>query len=264
MSLQGLAEALWAAEKSASPIPPLSAGGPLTLDDAYAIQQLNVERALAGGRRLVGHKVGLTSKAMQDLLGVSEPDFGVLLDDMVIADGGDVDLRHLLQPKAEAEIAFVLSAPLRGPGVTVDDVLAATEAVLPSIEVVDSRIRDWEITLVDTVADNGSSARVVLGADRRPPAGLDLAAVECAVELNGEVVERGVGAAALGHPAACVAWLADTLGRRGGGLAAGEVVLPGALHRAFEVRPGDVVTARFSDLGAVSVGFRGSVDGGEG
>ncbi len=249
-----LAGRLADAERRRVPIPPLTGTVPgLSVPDAYAVQQVNIARRVAEGARIIGHKVGLTSAAMQRMLGVDQPDFGHLLDTMVVS--GTVAAADYLQPRAEVEIAFVLRAPLRGPGVTVDDVLAATDHVRAAIEIIDSRIADWRITLADTVADNASSAGVVLGERRVPLDGLDLAALEGRTLVDGEVAERGRGTAVLGHPAAAVAWLADTLGRRGAGLEPGHVVLPGAFARAVPVAPGTRITADVDALGGTEVIF---------
>jgi 2-keto-4-pentenoate hydratase len=254
--LAALADDLWAAERTGRPIEPLTASRPeLTVADAYAIQELNTERKLGDGRMLRGRKIGLTSRAMQTLLGVDEPDFGALLDDMFIEDGDAIPAGKLIQPKAEAEIAFVLGRDLAGPGVTPTDALRAIEAAVASIEVVDSRIAEWRISLADTVADNASSGRVVLGTRLVPVGRLDLQLLGMAIWHNGELADTGAGAAALGNPARCVAWLANTLGSLGAGLRAGDVVMSGALHRAFDMAPGDTVRAEFDRLGSVSVRF---------
>lgn len=253
------ADALRDAGATRVPIDPLTTTAP-TLDvaDAYAIQLANIERAVAQGRTIAGHKVGLTSKAMQEMLGVDEPDFGVLLDDMVLADGAEVATDRLVQPRVEAEIAVRLARDLEGPGVTTEDALDALAVAIPALEIIDSRIADWKIRLVDTVADNGSSALVVLGGTETPIENLDLPGVEVAVEHNANVVERGTGAAVLGHPAACVAWLANKLSEFGQAVRAGQIIMPGALHRAFDVEAPDVVRARFTGLGDVTVHFVGS------
>jgi 2-oxopent-4-enoate hydratase len=251
-SAVGAADALRAAELSVTPIEPLSERYPgLTLEDAYGIQQAGSAARRAAGGELVGRKAGLTSQAMQTLLGVDEPDFGDLFADMAVEDGDAIRLSELVSPKVEAEIAFVLGHDLAGPGVTTAAALRAIEAAVPAIEVVDSRIADWRIKLVDTVADNASSARYVLGSRLTPLAGLDLRTLGLVFERNGRVAEMGVGAAVLGHPVRCVAWLANTLARFGGRLAAGDVVLSGALHRAFDVAAGDVLHAEFATLGSV-------------
>jgi 2-keto-4-pentenoate hydratase len=254
--LAALADDLWAAETTGRPIAPLTAVRPgMTVAEAYAIQELNTERKLGDGRVLRGRKIGLTSRAMQELLGVSEPDFGALLDDMFVEDGDAIPPDTLIQPKAEAEVAFVLGEDLAGPGVTTTQALRAIEAAVASIEVVDSRIAGWQISLADTIADNASSGCVVLGGRLVPVEELDLRLVGMGIWRNGELADTGAGAAALGHPARCVAWLANALGALGSGLRAGDVVMSGALHRAFDVTPGDTVRAEFDRLGSVSVRF---------
>jgi 2-oxopent-4-enoate hydratase len=250
------ARALAAAERDRAAIEPLTATwSDLDTTDAYEIQLINTRRRIAAGETVRGHKVGLTSAAMQQMLGVDQPDYGVLFAAMFTEDGGKVSAADLLAPKAEIEIAFVLREELRGPGVTVGDVLAATGHLRAAIEIVDSRIADWRITLADTVADNASSAGVVLGERRVPVRDVDLERVEGRLRKNGELVERGPGSAVLGHPAAAVAWLANTLGERGVSLEPGHVVLPGACTRAVEVSAGEVVAADFDVLGPVSVTF---------
>ena len=257
-SVGQLADRLWQAEFERMPIEPITDSHPgLTVEDAYAIQTVNIERRVAAGRVIRGRKVGLTSRAMQQLLGVDEPDFGVLLDDMFVEDGADVDLQTLLQPRVEAEIAFVLAKDLVGPGVTTTDVLTATAGVLPAIEIVDSRIAEWRIQLVDTVADNASSGRLVIGGRLTPVTAVDLRLVGMLFYRNGRPIDSGAGAAALGNPAFCVAWLANKLGELGSGLRAGDIVLPGALHRMVPVRPRDVFRAEFAHLGDVTVRFSG-------
>jgi 2-keto-4-pentenoate hydratase len=251
-----LADALASAERDRTPMPPLTDAHPdLTVDDAYAIQSLNIERRMAEGRLVLGRKVGLTSAAMQRLLGVDEPDFGVLLDDMFVEDGDEIPMEQLLQPRAEAEVAFVMAEDLTGPGVTTSHALAAIEGALPALEIVDSRVTDWNIKLVDTIADNASSGRVVIGGRLTPVTELDLRLVGVVVSRNGRVIETGAGAAALGNPARCVAWLANKLATFGAGLRAGDVVMPGAVHRMVPVEPGDVFRAEFDHLGAVTVRF---------
>ena len=206
---------------------------------------------------VVGRKVGLTSRRTQQLFGVHEPTWGVLLADMLVDDGAELPMDRLIAPRVEAEIAFVMGADLTGPGVDVDDALAAIAGARPAIEVVDSRITDWRVRLADTVADNASSARVVLGGELTPLDGLDLRLLGVLFSRNGTPIDSGAGAAALGHPARCVAWLANTLAGFGTGLRRGDLVLPGALHRMFPVRPGDVYQAWFAHLGKVTVRFGG-------
>jgi 2-keto-4-pentenoate hydratase len=221
------------------------------LDGAYAVQTINTEFWKAQGRRVVGRKVGLTSKAVQTQLGVGQPDFGVLFDDMAILDGGVLRVDRVLQPKAEAEVAFVLNGDLVDPDLTADDVIAAIGAVLPAIEIVDSRIADWKITFADTVADNGSSAFFVLGPKPKPLAGLDLRTCGMVLEVNDEVMSLGAGAACLGHPLKALAWLARTVALRGDPLRAGEVILSGALGPMVTLKPGDTIAASIGGLGTV-------------
>ncbi|MGH7923289.1 MAG: 2-keto-4-pentenoate hydratase [Candidatus Binatus sp.] len=250
-----IADRLMNAAQTSKAIDPPAAANKLSIADAYRIQMINVERRIAAGRRVVGRKVGLTSIAMQKMFGVSEPDFGHLFDDMILADDSECAVGALMLPRVEPEIAFVLSRELRGPGIQRDDVIGATEYVTPALEIIDTRIRDWKITLADTIADNASSARVVLGKERISPTAHDLASVAMTLEKNGATVEQGVGAAVMGHPAEPVAWLANKLAEFGQSLAAGSIVMPGALCRAVEVCAGDSVTARFGPLGVVGVRF---------
>ena len=253
-----LAERLWRAEADRVAVAPLTADVPdLTVDDAYAIQTMNVERRVRAGAVVRGRKVGLTSRPVQDLLGVHEPNFGVLLHDMFVDEDDEVRVEDLLAPRVESEIAFLMGTDLAGPGVTTADALAAVGGVLAAVEVVDSRIADWRIRIADTVADNASSARVVLGARMLPVTAVDLRLLGVLFSRNGVPIESGAGAAVLGNPARCVAWLANTLSALGGGLRRGDVVLSGALHRMVPVRPGDVFHARFAHLGSVTVQFSG-------
>lgn len=203
---------LWAAHRNQAPIPPLTETFPgFDVADAYAVQQINLRRRIAAGARLVGHKIGLTSQPMQELLGVAEPDFGYILDDMVLSNDATVPVDRFCAPRVEPEIAFLLHRPLRGPGVTVADVHAATEAVAVALEIVDSRIADWKLTLPDTVADNASSGAVVLGEWVPFAADLDLPGLHAALHLDGAEIAAGWGSAVLGDPAAAVAWLANAL-----------------------------------------------------
>jgi 2-keto-4-pentenoate hydratase len=251
-----LADALWEAERTRTPIEPLTDGrSDLDIDDAYAIQTHNIDRRIADGARVIGRKIGLTSRGMQDLLGVNEPDFGVLLDDMIVEDGDVVDLGTMLQPRIEAELAFVMETDLAGPGVSAARALSAIAGVLPAVEIVDSRIADWRIKLVDTVADNASSGRLVVGGRMRRVDEVDLRLIGMVISRDGEVIDTGAGAAALGNPARCVAWLANKLGALGAQLNAGDVVLPGAVHRMVTVQPGDVFRAEYAHLGAVTARF---------
>lgn len=253
------AEAAWllrTAEHHVTPIDPLSVLLPgLDADDAYAVQRANIARRVAGGATVVGHKVGLTSAAMRRLLGVREPDHGSLLDDMVHRDGAPLLAGRYCAPRVEPEICFRLGRSLRGPHVTAADVLDATDVVAPALEIVDSRIRDWRITLADTVADNASSAGLVLGPWTPLALAPDLGAMTAGLFVDGVRVASGSGRDVLGHPAAAVAWLAGTLAAFGTALEAGQVVLAGAMTTAPFVRAGQKAEARLSGLGAVSVHF---------
>ncbi|TDF64939.1 2-oxopent-4-enoate hydratase [Cupriavidus sp. L7L] len=239
-----------------SPIEPLTERWPdMTIDDAYNIQLAMVQHRLDSGERVVGKKVGVTSKVVMDMLGVRQPDFGHLLSGMVFPDGAAISAASLVAPKAEGEIAFVLKEELAGPGVTLADVLRATSHVIPCFEIVDSRIRDWKIRIQDTVADNASSGVFVLGDSGVDPRGLDLATVGMTLEKNGEIVATGAGAAALGHPANAVAWLANTLGKLGMTLKAGEVILSGSLAAMVPVAAGDQLRISLGGIGSAGVRF---------
>lgn len=250
------ARALRQAESSRQAIAPIAPRWPeLDVSDAYAIQQLNVEQRVAAGASIRGHKVGLSSRAMQEMMGVHEPDYGHLLDDMFVFEGHRVAIEELLQPRVEIEVAFVLGAPLPGRGCNVADVLRATEFVLPAIEIIDSRIADWAIGIVDTIADNASSAKVVLGGNPVRLEDIDVRRIGASLQRNGEIVETGTAAAVLGNPATAVAWLARTVAGFGVSLEAGHVILPGSCTRAATVAAGDSVRADFDELGPVDVTF---------
>jgi 2-keto-4-pentenoate hydratase len=252
-----LSEHLAQAEIKRQGVEPVTSIDPeMTTEEAYQVQLATIEKKKAAGRRVVGKKIGLTSEAMQKLLGVDQPDYGHLLDDMEIANGESISPQLVLQPKVEAEIAFILKHDLIGPHVTIPEVLLATEYVVPALEIVDSRISDWKIKLQDTIADNASSGLYVLGSTKKwKPIDIDLAQVGVVLYKNGEIMNTGVGAAALGHPASCVAWLANKLFEYGITLKAGEVILSGALSAAVNAEPGDHFQARFAHLGEVSVRF---------
>ncbi len=255
-----IAHILADARRGRSTVAPLSETHPgADVADAYAIQLVNVARELASGRRVTGKKIGLTSLAMQRLINVDEPDYGHLFDDMEVPEGGTASMRELIAPKVEGEIAYILKEDLVGPSVTVEQVLDATDYVVASIEIVDSRIEDWRIRLVDTVADNGSSALYVLGRKRVDPRATDLKAVSMQLVRNGQVVNEGVGADVLGDPSHSVAWLANALSAYGITLKKGEVVLSGAITAALPAKEGDVFTASFTELGDVTVGFDGGM-----
>ena len=253
---QTLGDELYAALRDRQAVEPLSARHPeVSIADAYAIQQRMLARRLAAGERVVGKKIGVTSQAVMDMLGVFQPDFGWLTDGMVYNEGQAIPADTLIQPKAEGEIAFVLKKTLRGPGVTAADVLAATEGVMACFEIVDSRIRDWKIKIQDTVADNASCGVFVLGDRLVDPRDVDLGTCGMVLEKNGEIVATGAGAAALGHPANAVAWLANTLGRLGIALEAGEVVLSGSLGIMVPVQAGDNLRVTIGGIGGCSVRF---------
>jgi 2-keto-4-pentenoate hydratase len=236
-------------------ISPISDGeSALDIDDAYAIQLENVKRSIAAGAKISGKKIGLTSKPMQDMFSVNEPDYGHLYDTMDLT-GKPVPAGSLLQPKVEGEIAFLLKDDVKGPDATVADVLAATDYVVAALEIVDSRIKDWKIKLFDTVSDNASSGCYVLGAKKIKPADIDLIGERMTFYKNGEEIGSGAGSAVLGDPAYCVAWLANKLWAYGVILGKGEVVLSGALSAAVEAHAGDTFKAEFSALGSVEAVF---------
>ena len=251
-----VAAELLAAYDSKQPVEPLTATDEgMTLEDAYAIQLLQVERRLEQGRVVRGHKVGLTSAAMQRLLGVSEPDYGHLFDDFFHLEHMPIPASGFLQPRVEPEVAFVLKKPLKGPGVTVHEALRAVDFVLPALEIVDSRIRDWKIGLFDTIADNASSGAVVLGSTPTDVGAVDLRLAGATFHRNGQVVGTGAGGAVLGSPLSSLVWLANTVGARGVTLEEGDVVLPGAVCAMVPVAAGDTFTATFAGLGSVSARF---------
>jgi 2-oxopent-4-enoate/cis-2-oxohex-4-enoate hydratase len=251
-----LGDELYDALKGCHVVDPLTSRHPeITVDDAYAIQQRLNQRRIDAGERIIGKKIGVTSKAVMDMLGVYQPDFGLLTDGMVYNEGEAIPAATLIQPKAEGEIAFVLKHDLIGPGISAADVLAATEGVMACFEIVDSRIRDWKIKIADTVADNASCGVFVLGDKLVDPRGLDLTTCGMVLEKNGEIVATGAGAAALGAPANAVAWLANTLGRLGIPLKAGEVVLSGSLAIMVPVKAGDSLRVSIGGIGGCSVRF---------
>ena len=254
--LQQAAERLRAAYSGGAVAPLRDILDPLDADGAYAIQALNTRFWESQGRRIVGRKIGLTAKAVQQQLGVDRPDFGVLFDDMRVPDGGTLNPGSLLQPKAEAEIALIIGRDLNLAEPSMDDIFDAAESVVAAIEIVDSRIADWKISFADTVADNGSSAFFVLARDGKPLAGLDLEGAAMEMRFNGETVSTGVGAAALGNPLNAAAWLAQTLAARGEPLKAGDILLAGALGPMAALTPGDYVHAKVAGIGACSFTYK--------
>jgi len=257
--LKAIADRLWQAEQTNQPIAPLRdeivALGGDAVEAAYAVQQLNTERRVKLGHRLVGRKIGLTSMAVQKQLGVDSPDFGALFAEMAVGDGEEIAWSRLQQPKAEAEIALVLERDLPHGRHTVADIIRATAYAVAAIEVVGSRIGDWDIRLIDTVADNASSSLFVLGTRAVPLRKLDLTGCGMRMDCRGDPVSVGVGAACLGNPLHAAVWLADTMTRVGSPLKAGDVLMTGALGPMAVVKPGDVYTAQIEGLGSVSAVF---------
>jgi len=260
-SVQAIAEQLWQASATGQPVAPVrqqieqAANGGDVLAIAYRVQLLTTQRRLAAGGRLVGRKIGLTSKAVQNQLGVDSPDFGALFADMAVGDGEEIAWSRVTQPKAEAEIALVLERDLTHEKHTAADLISATAYALPAIEVVGSRIANWDIRLADTVADNASSSLFVLGTRPVPLTRLDLADCGMVMACGGEQVSVGAGAACLGNPLNAAVWLADVLVRMGAPLRAGDVLLTGALGPMVPVQAGNVFTAQIEGLGSVSAVF---------
>ncbi len=262
--LPTLAAELDGAEASGIQLPPFSERFPgMTIADAYAVQRAWVARKLEGGRRILGHKIGLTSRAMQMASQIDEPDYGALLDDMFLEPNGDLPLSRFVAPKVEVELAFLLKSDLRGPGVTLFDVLRATEYVTPAAEIIDARIERVSTAtgkprrVTDTISDNAANAGVILGGRAMRPDDLDLRWAAALCIRNGVIEETGVAAGVLGHPAAGIAWLANRLAPHGEGLSAGEVVLAGSFTRPVEIASGDVFTFDYGPLGTFSCRFAG-------
>jgi 2-keto-4-pentenoate hydratase len=251
-----LAADLAEAERTRVPMSPLIVAYPgIDVVDAYEIQLINIRQRIAEGAVVVGHKVGLSSEAMQKMMGVDEPDYGHLLADMEVFEHVPVPAAKYLFPRVEVEVGFILAEDLPGAGCTEDDVLAATAAYAPSIELIDTRIKDWKIALCDTIADNASSAGYVLGPARVSPKDIDITAIDAVLTRNGEVVAEGRSDAVLGNPVTAVAWLARKVDSFGVRLRAGDIVLPGSCTRAIDARPGDEFVADFVGLGAVRLSF---------
>lgn len=255
-TIEQLGDKLYQALRSNTVIDPISGQYPdMTIEDAYQVQKRMIDRRLQDGERIVGKKIGVTSRVVMNMLGVYQPDFGYMLDRMVVNEGEAIRMDTLIQPKAEGEIAFLLKKDLMGPGLSNADILAATECVMPCFEIVDSRIRDWKIKIQDTVADNASCGVFVLGDSAVDPRKIDLSTCGMVLEKNGEIVATGSGAAALGSPVNSITWLANTLGRLGVGLKAGEIVLSGALAAMFPCAAGDNFRVSIGGLGSCSVRF---------
>ena len=257
--IQTFADELYHALRHQDMLAPLTSRVPdITIEDAYAISSALLQKRIElDGEKVICKKIGVTSKAVQNMLGVHQPDFGYLTDAMVVDESEPLSLTNkMIQPRAEGEIAFVLKHDLMGPGVTASDVLRATDFVVPCFEIVDSRIQDWKIKIQDTVADNASCGYFLLGSQTADPRKLDLSTVGMVVELNGQVVSTGAGAAALGSsPISCVVWLANTLGRFGVPLKAGEVILSGSLVPLQPIKPGDYMSVSIGGIGRTNVRF---------
>ena len=255
-TIEALGDSLYDALVARTPIAPLSAAHPdMTIEDAYHVQQRMIARRLEKGDRVIGKKIGVTSKIVMDMLKVNQPDFGQLLSNMVFNEGEPIVASSMIAPKAEAEVAFILKNDLMGPGVTAADVLRATDCVVPCFEIVDSRIKDWKIKIQDTVADNASCGVLVLGGVRKSPRKLDLALAGMVLAKNGDIISTSTGAAVQGSPVNAIAWLANTLGRLGIGLKAGEIILSGSQSPLVPVVAGDSLTCNVGGLGGTSVRF---------
>jgi len=257
-----LAQSLDDAQRRREPVGIFSVAHPdITIEDAYAIQREWMRIKRDNGRTVVGHKIGLTSKAMQDAVGIDEPDYGVLLDDMIEHDGASIDTARFRQPRLEVELAFVLDKPLAGPGCTLFDVLDATRYVVPALEILDARMHRTDPAtqvgrkVMDTISDNAANAALVLGARPLRVHDFDLRWIAALLYCNGRISETGVAAGVLGHPALGVAWLANRLGRYGESLAAGEIVLAGSFTRPIEIAAGDVIHADYGPCGPISCRF---------
>ena len=255
-AIQELGDELFEALSAGKTVSPLTSRGfDITIEDAYHIQQRMLARRIEKGEKVVGKKIGVTSKAVMNMLGVGQPDFGYLLDGMVYNEGESIPMSSLIQPKAEGEIAFLLNKDLMGPGLTAADILAATEGVMACFEIVDSRIQDWKIKIQDTVADNASCGVFVLGDKLVDPKKVDRSLCGMVLEKNGEIVVTGAGAATMASPVNAMVWLANTLGRLGIGLNAGDIVLSGALGAMVPVKAGDSLRVTIGGIGGCSVRF---------
>jgi 2-keto-4-pentenoate hydratase len=254
--IEQLAKELYVAEKSCTPIAALTECYPdITNEDAYQVQLAGMAMRIADGHLIVGKKIGLTSKAMQNALGVFEPDYGYITDRMMVLEGEPLTTKTLILPKVEPELAFILKEDLKGPGITVSDVLRATAGVMPAIEVIDSRVKDWKIKIQDTIADGASIGQIILSGRLVPVDSIDLRYMGLVLEKNGEVIATAAGAAVLGHPANAVVWLANKLAQYDQYLKAGDIIMSGSFTSACPIVPGDSVRASFDHLGSVSARF---------
>lgn len=258
-NIQVAADRLFGAATSAAACQPVrDLFADLSLQTAYAIQDINTRRALDAGRRQVGYKIGLTAKAVQRQLGVDKPDFGVLFADMAVPDGEPIDMQRLIAPRAEVEIAFVLSRDLDNADVTVAELMSGIAYAVPAIEIVDSRVADWKISILDTIADNASSGLFVLGGEPRKLQDIDLRLCGMAMTCGGELVSVGAGAACLGSPLNAALWLAQKMAEIGRPMKAGDIILSGALGPMVAAKPGDVMIGRVEGLGSVRAVFDGN------
>ncbi len=247
---------LFDAWREARQIMPLTDRQPdMTVEEAYQVQMHTINRRIGSGERIVGKKIGITSKAVMQMLKVDQPDFGHLLSGMTYNEGESLEAKRFCQPRGEGEIAFILGKDLAGPGIKGPDVLAATECVMPAFEIVDSRLTDWKIKIQDTVADNASAAAFVLGDNAVSARQVDLATCGMVLEKNGEIIGTGAGAASLGNPVNAVAWLANKLGELGIALKSGEVILSGSLSIMFPIQAGDVLRMSLNGIGNASCRF---------
>ncbi|RLL47017.1 2-keto-4-pentenoate hydratase [Oceanobacillus piezotolerans] len=256
MDIKQTVHLLIEAEKTKKAIEPLTSAATVTKDEAYRIQLEVINYKRRNGAKVVGKKIGLTSKAMQEMLGVNIPDYGHLLDSMIYNEDAVVSLQNTIQPKVEFEIGFVLKDTLKGPGVTIEDVVKATDYVVPAIEIIDSRIKDWKIAFEDTVADNGSSAGAIIGKSKKKLEELDLPNVQMNVYKNGEFIDSAQGSAVMGNPLEAVVWLANEVGVYDISLNPGDIILAGALSKALPIVHGDHFKAEFENLGTVSAIFK--------
>jgi len=254
---RSLGDELYKALSDRTTVRPLTERYPdITINDSYQIAQRMIDCRVAAGEHIIGKKIGLTSAAVQNMLGVDEPDFGFLTNAMAYSEGQEMPISEkLIQPRAEGEIAFILKKDLLGPGITAADVITATECVMPCFEVVDSRVENWQIKIQDTVADNASCGLFMLGDKAVSPRSIDLSTVGMVVEKNGRIISTGAGAAALGSPINCVMWLANTLGKFGIPLKAGEVILSGSLVPLEPIQAGDFMSVSIGGIGSASVRF---------
>ena len=254
--LKSIADEVWNCFCNHRTMAPISKSYPeLSIDDAYLIQLETVNLALASGRKVVGKKIGLTSKAMQEMFGIDTPDYGHLYDHMILPDEQPISLSALHKPRVEPEIAFILGEDIQGPGVTLVDVLRATAGIVACFEIIDSRIANWDITVMDSISDNASAALVTIGSEMKSVCDVNMRNIGLVLEKNGDTVAFSAGAAVMGHPALSVAWLANRLHQYGVSLKKGEIILSGSLTKALDVEAGDVFSASFDGLGLAKAKF---------